>query len=101
LAEQAPGLSDLVLGRHVMSPADIECANPNLVGGDQLGGSHHPSQHYLLRPFPGWSRYRTPVEGLYMCGAGTWPGAGVGAGSGYLLGRELTRESRLPRRRRP
>jgi phytoene dehydrogenase-like protein len=47
-------------------------------------------QHFALRPFPGWTRYKTPVSRLYMCGAGTWPGAGVGAGSGYLLGKMLT-----------
>jgi phytoene dehydrogenase-like protein len=102
LAEHAPSLGERILGRHVMSPLDLERANPNLVGGDQVGGSHHPAQHYLFRPIPGWSRYATPVERLYMCGAGTWPGAGVGAGSGYLLGKELTRERRtrlLPRRR--
>jgi phytoene dehydrogenase-like protein len=90
----APGLRELVLARHVLSPLDLERANPNLVGGDQLGGSMHPSQHYFLRPAPGWSRYRTPIEGLYVCGASTWPGAGVGAGSGYLLGKQLTRRRR-------
>jgi len=93
LEEYAPGLR--IEGRHVLSPRDLEQSNPNLVGGDQLAGSHHPSQNFLLRPVPGWSRYRTPVDNLHMCGAGTWPGAGVGGGSGYLLGSELAR----PRRR--
>lgn len=86
----APGTGDLVLGRAVLSPADLEAANPNLIGGDSLGGSHHLMQHFFLRPFPGWTRYKTPVRSLYMCGAGTWPGAGVGAGSGYLLAKKLT-----------
>lgn len=90
IEEYAPGTSELVLGRHVMSPDDLESTNPNLIGGDSLGGSHHLMQHFFLRPFPGWTKYRTPVRDLYMCGAGTWPGAGVGAGSGYLLGRMLT-----------
>ena len=72
-----------------LSPADLERANPNLVGGDSLGGSHHLDQQYFLRPFLGWSRYRTPLERLYLCGASTWPGAGSGAGSGWLLGRML------------
>jgi phytoene dehydrogenase-like protein len=94
LSEYAPGLRDQILGRHVMSPRDLERHNPNLVGGDQLSGSHHPAQNFLFRPVPGWSRYRTPIEGLYMCGAGTWPGAGVGGGSGYLLGSELTKGRR-------
>ncbi len=94
----APGVRDLVLGRHVISPADLERANPNLVGGDHLGGSMHPSQHFFLRPVGGWSRYRTPVDALYVCGAGTWPGAGVGAGSGYLLGKQLLAPRRPWRR---
>jgi phytoene dehydrogenase-like protein len=79
----------------VLSPEDLEAYNPNLIGGDSLGGSHHPMQFAGLRPFPGWTKYRTPVEGLFMCGASTWPGAGVGAGSGYMLGKRLTR--RIPR----
>jgi phytoene dehydrogenase-like protein len=97
LEEYAPGLGDRILGRHVISPLEIERANPNLVGGDQLGGSMHPAQNFFLRPFAGWSRYATPIDGLYVCGAATWPGAGVGAGSGYLLGKELTRRRRLLR----
>lgn len=90
IEDYAPGTADLVLGRHVLSPEDLEAANPNLIGGDSLGGSHHLMQHFFLRPFPGWTRYKTPVKSLYMCGAGTWPGAGVGAGSGYLLAKSLT-----------
>ena len=85
----APGFGSHVLARHVASPTDLEAMNPNLVGGDSLGGSHHLSQNFFLRPLPGWSRYRTPVKGLYHVGASTWPGAGVGAGSGFILGKML------------
>lgn len=85
----APGLRHKIVGRHVISPADLERANPNLVGGDNLAGSHHLGQQFIFRPFLGWWRYRTPVRRLYMCGASTWPGAGTGAGSGWLLGRML------------
>jgi len=91
LDRYAPGLRDRILGRCVLAPPDLERWNPNLVDGEGLGGSHHLMQNFFMRPFPGWSRYRTPVERLYMCGASTWPGAGVGAGSGYLLGKQLTR----------
>jgi phytoene dehydrogenase-like protein len=73
----------------VIAPADLEHANPNLVGGDSLGGSHHLGQQFIFRPFLGWSRYRTPVNQLFVCGASTWPGAGVGASSGWLLGQML------------
>ncbi|HUC48295.1 MAG TPA: NAD(P)/FAD-dependent oxidoreductase [Xanthobacteraceae bacterium] len=85
----APGLADNILGRAVLSPADLERDNPNLVGGDSLGGSHHLDQNFLFRPAFGWSRYRTPVARLYMVGASTWPGAGTGAGSGFMLAKAL------------
>ncbi len=90
----APGLRRKILGRCVLSPADLERENPNLVGGDSIAGSHHLGQQFIFRPFLGWSRYRTPVGRLHMCGASTWPGAGTGAGSGYLLGKLLTEELR-------
>lgn len=100
LEEYSPGLGSKVLARTVMSPDDLEAANPNLVGGDQLGGSHHLMQHFLLRPFSGWSRYSTPIDRLHMCGSATWPGAGVGAGSGLLLGKQLTAGGLAARLRR-
>jgi phytoene dehydrogenase-like protein len=85
----APGTKQKILARHVESPADLERRNPNLVGGDNLAGSHHLSQNFLFRPFAGWTRYRTPVRDLYLIGASTWPGAGTGAGSGYMLAKML------------
>jgi phytoene dehydrogenase-like protein len=85
----APGFSARVLARTVHSPDDLQAANPNLVGGDSIGGSHHLRQNFLFRPAFGMANHSTPVPGVYMVGASTWPGAGVGAGSGYLLGRRL------------
>ena len=85
----APGVKGKILKRVVYSPADLENENPNLGGGDSIAGSHHLDQFYMFRPIPGWSRYETPVKGLYMVGAATWPGAGLHATSGYLLGQEL------------
>jgi len=85
----APGFSANIIARTVLSPADLERDNPNLVGGDSLGGSHHLDQNFLFRPAFGWSRYRTPVDCLYMVGASTWPGAGTGAGSGFMLAKML------------
>ena len=89
LETYAPGIGDTVLGRTVYSPADLERANPNLVGGDSIGGSHHLAQNFLFRPFPGWSRWHTPLENLHMVGASTWPGGGTNAGSGWMLAGEL------------
>jgi phytoene dehydrogenase-like protein len=85
----APGFGANVLARTVHSPADLERDNPNLIGGDSLGGSHHLDQNFFFRPAFGWSRYRTPVERLYMVGASTWPGAGTGPGSGFMLAKML------------
>ncbi|SLN63258.1 All-trans-zeta-carotene desaturase [Roseivivax jejudonensis] len=85
----APGLRARILARHVESPEDLEADNPNLVGGDQICGSHHPAQNFLFRPVPGFSDGATPIKRLWMVGAATWPGAGTGAGSGTLLAKRL------------
>jgi len=85
----APGFSATILDRAVLSPADLERENPNLVDGDSIGGSHHLDQNFLFRPAFGWSRYRTPIDRLYMVGASTWPGAGTSAASGFMLAKML------------
>lgn len=89
----APGLRSRILSMAVLSPADLERDNPNLVGGDSVSGSHYLDQFYLFRPIPGWSRYRTPIRGLWMIGASTWPGGGLNATSGYLAARDIVRTS--------
>jgi phytoene dehydrogenase-like protein len=86
----APGLAQKIRGRAVFSPIDLERENPNLVGGDQICGSHHLSQNFLFRPARGYARWNTPVAKLHLIGAATWPGAGTGAGSGFLLAQELS-----------
>lgn len=85
----APGLSGKIIKRTVMSPLDLERGNANLVGGDQICGSHHLAQNFLFRPSPGSADWSTPVKNFHLAGAATWPGAGVGAGSGYMLARQL------------
>ena len=85
----APGTRAKVRSMAVFSPLDLERENPNLIGGDSLSGSHHLDQNFLFRPVAGYSRYKTPVKNLYMCGASTWPGAGTGAGSGFLVAKML------------
>ena len=71
--------------------------NVNLVGGDIYGGSCALDQNFLFRPFPEVPGHKTPVEGLWHIGASTHPGPGLGAGSGYLVYKELTKPA-LPRR---
>lgn len=89
LERHAPGTRAKILARHVVSPAALEADNPNLVGGDQICGSHHLSQHFMFRPARGHADGTTPVKGLYLTGAAVWPGAGTGAGSGFMLARSL------------
>ena len=89
LERYAPGVGSLVLGRAVLTPAELERRNPNLVGGDSIGGSMHLRQNFVLRPFPGARDYESGVGALYMTGASTWPGAGVNALSGYNVARKL------------
>jgi len=89
LEQYAPGVTGKILKRIVLSPADLENDNPNLVGGDNIGGSHHLDQFYMFRPIAGWARYETPIKGLYMTGASTWPGGGLHATSGHLLAKDL------------
>lgn len=89
IEQYAPGLAGQILGRHVVSPLDLEAENPNLVGGDQVCGSHHLSQNFLFRPVRGFADGHTPVKGLYMVGAAVWPGGGTGAGSGFMVAQDL------------
>ena len=89
LEAHAPGTRAKVLGRRIVTPLELEADNPNLVGGDQVCGSHHLSQHFLFRPARGHADGRTPIAALHLTGAAVWPGAGTGAGSGYLLARKL------------
>ncbi len=90
LDEAMPGFSSLVLGRRVLSPADLEAMNPNLVGGDPYSGSCALDQFFLWRPLPGTKGHETPVEALYHIGASTHPGPGLGGGSGYLVAKALS-----------
>lgn len=73
----APGFRDLVVGRHVQFPADLEAANPSLVGGAVNGGTAAISQQLFLRPVPGLGRPETPVAGLFLASSSAHPGGGV------------------------
>jgi phytoene dehydrogenase-like protein len=92
LERYAPGVSESIIDRAVFTPEDLEQSNPNLVGGDSVGGSHHLRQNFIWRPFGNWNKYQTPVTDLYMVGAATWPGGGVNGTSGYLAAQEIKRE---------
>lgn len=89
LERHAPGTRAKILARHIVTPTDLEAENPNLVGGDQLCGSHHLPQNFLFRPTRGHADGSTPISNLHLTGAAVWPGAGTGAGSGFLLAKKL------------
>ena len=76
----APGFRKLILKRNVITAANSELHNPNLIGGDFSGGSAELDQ-LILRPT--WRSYRTPVKNLYLCSASTPPGGGVHGMCGY------------------
>jgi phytoene dehydrogenase-like protein len=78
----APGFRDRVLARSVITPADLERRNRNLVGGDVNGGTADLAQLFT-RPVRSRNPYRTPVRGLYLCSSATPPGGGVHGMCGY------------------
>jgi phytoene dehydrogenase-like protein len=92
----APGFRNLILARHVMGPADLERRDPNLVDGDVGGGSYSLDQ-VLFRPVPSLSPYRTPLRGLYLGSAATFPGGAVHGVPGHAAGRVALAEARLRR----
>ena len=77
----APGFRDCIRARSVMSPADLEKHNPNLIGGDISGGAPSLPQLFLR---PTASFYRTPARGIYLCSSSTPPGGGVHGMCGYF-----------------
>jgi phytoene dehydrogenase-like protein len=78
-----PGFKELVLHREVVTPLDIERV-VGLTEGNIFAGEFLVPQMYFFRPAPGWSRYRTPIEGYYQCGSGTHPGGCVMGAPGKL-----------------
>jgi phytoene dehydrogenase-like protein len=93
LEEYAPGIQSQIRGRVVYTPTEIEQQNPNLIGGDTGGGSHHLRQNFMFRPFANYSTYQMPLKNLFMVGAATWPGSGTNATSGYLCAQQLLQSS--------
>jgi phytoene dehydrogenase-like protein len=85
LGRQIPNLAGSIVGRKVISPADLAALNMNLVGGDPYSGCCEIDQFMLWRPFPGSRNHETPVRRLYQIGASTHPGPGLGGMSGFMV----------------
>ena len=88
LAGYAPNLPGAVEGMEVLGPPDIE-ARIGITGGNIFHGEILPEAMFADRPVPGHGGYRTPVENLYLCGAGTWPGGAVFGAPGRNCAREV------------
>jgi phytoene dehydrogenase-like protein len=82
----APGFRDCIEDTHVMSPADLERRNANLVGGDIAGGAADLAQLYA-RPVASFNPYRTSIDNVFLCSSSTPPGVGVHGMSGYHAAR--------------
>jgi phytoene dehydrogenase-like protein len=91
LAGHAPGLPSLVLAAQTITPADLE-ATYSLTGGHIHHGELALDQLYVMRPLLGWAQHRTPIAGLYLCGAGTHPGGGISGANGANAARVVIRD---------
>jgi len=98
IAEYAPNVANSVVARQVLTPLDLE----NIYGlteGNIFHGDLNLQQLLFMRPVPGWSQYRMPIRGLYLCGAGAHPGGGVTGAPGRNAARQVLRDrKRGPRR---
>jgi phytoene dehydrogenase-like protein len=97
LATFAPNLPSLILHRQVLSPKDIE-ERFGLTEGNIFQGELSLEQLFWARPVPGWSRYRTPVRNLWLCGSSVHPGGGIMGAPGRIAALEVLKSLRRGRR---
>lgn len=88
LAEYAPNFKHSVMARQILTPLDLERTFA-LTGGNIFQGAMTLNQLFFFRPVPGFAEYRTPLRGLYLCGAAAHPGGGVMGAAGYNAAREI------------
>ena len=91
LARYAPNVPAAIEQRQVLSPLDLE-RTFGLTGGNIMQGAMTPNQLFFFRPVAGWSDHRTPVSGLYLCGAASHPGGGVMGACGRNAAEEILRD---------
>ncbi len=91
MTEYAPNFRRAVIAYEVLAPRDLE-ARFGLTGGHIMQGAMSLSSLFFMRPVPGYADYRTPIRGLYLCGAATHPGGGVMGACGYNAAREILRD---------
>lgn len=91
IAAHVPNLKASIIGRKVISPADLERLNMNLVGGDPYSGECSIDQYLFWRPVRGVKDHSTPIKGLYHIGASTHPGPGLSGASGFHVANALAK----------
>lgn len=91
IARYAPNVPASVVARKVYTPLDLE-QTFGITEGNIFHGDINMGQLFFMRPLPGWSQYRTPIEGLYLCGAGTHPGGGVTGAPGYNAANQILKD---------
>jgi phytoene dehydrogenase-like protein len=91
IAEYAPNIPGAILARQVLTPLDLE-RTYGLTEGNIFHGDLRLEQLFFMRPVPGWAQYRTPIRGLYLCGAGAHPGGGVTGAPGRNAAQQVLRD---------
>jgi phytoene dehydrogenase-like protein len=91
IAEYAPNVPNAMVARQVLTPLDLE-RTYGLTEGNIFHGDLRLEQLFFMRPVSGWSQYRTPVDGLYLCGAGAHPGGGVTGAPGRNAAHQVLRD---------
>ena len=91
IAEYAPNVPNAVVARQVLTPLDLE-RTYGLTEGNIFHGDLRLEQLFFMRPVPGWAQYRTPIDGLYLCGAGAHPGGGVTGAPGRNAAHQALRD---------
>lgn len=93
LSQYAPNLKSIIVGKQVLTPADVERIT-GLTEGNIFQGELLLHQLFFLRPSPKWSDFRTPIRAFYQCGSGTHPGGGIMGGGGRLAALEILKDGR-------
>jgi phytoene dehydrogenase-like protein len=91
IAEYAPNVPNAILARQILTPLDLE-RTYGLTEGNIFHGDLNLEQLFFNRPVAGWSQYRTPIQGLYLCGAGAHPGGGVTGAPGHNCAHQVIRD---------
>ena len=91
ISEFAPNVPNAIIACHILTPLDLE-RTYGLTEGNIFHGELNLEQLFFMRPVAGWSQYRTPITGLYLCGAGAHPGGGVTGAPGHNAAKRALRD---------